>query len=143
MKTIKIFSLTLSLLFLLTNVKAGKPHPHAMYSVKFSITAFIDADTRGICDGLTDIIADNAKFSIIRGDDMWSFNKKQLVDHMESMSGIKQNCTTSWNIVESFNSYVLIKVKMKYPTFSRYNYVTMNECSDGWKITNISSIFIQ
>jgi len=141
MKTIKITSLALSMILLFVNAKADKPKNRATLTMKFSITAFIDADARGICDGLTDIIANNAKFNMMRGDQMISFNKKEIINSMENLRGVQQNCTTKYNIVEAAGNYVLIKVEMKYPTFSRFNYVTMNECSDGWKITNVSSIF--
>ncbi len=143
MKTIKITALALSLFLLLGTAKADKPKSHAAFTIKFSVNAFINADVHGACDGLTDIIADNAKFSLMRGDQMLCFNKKEMVKSMESLRGVQQNCTTNYNVVETFDKYVLIKVEMKYPTFSRFNYITMNECSDGWKITNVSSIFVK
>ncbi|MGI4021775.1 MAG: hypothetical protein ACRYFA_09735 [Janthinobacterium lividum] len=143
MKTIKVTFLALSLFFLLEVAKADEPKRHSVLTMKFSISSFIDADTRGICDGLSDIINDNAKFTMMRSGEMFSFTKKQIVKQMEYLRGVQQNCATSYNVVEASDKYALIKVAMKYPCFSRINYVTMNECSDGWKITNVSSIFIK
>ncbi|MEX8547700.1 MAG: hypothetical protein V5804_08870 [Mucilaginibacter sp.] len=143
MKTFKITSIILSLFFLLGNAKADKPKHHTVFTMHFSVNAFIDADARGLCDGLTDIIADNAKFSIMRGDQMLCFNKKEIIKSMESLRGVQQNCTTNYKVVETFDRYVLVKVEMKYPTFSRFNYITLHQCSDGWKITNVSSIFVK
>lgn len=145
MKTFKITFIALSLFLIIGNAKADRPKHknHTTFTVHFSINAFIDADARGICDGLTDIIADNAKFSMMRGDQMLCFNKKEIIKSMENLRGVQQNCTTNYKVVETFDKYVLIKVEMKYPAFSRFNYITMNECSDGWKITNVSSIFVQ
>lgn len=143
MKTLKVTTIALSLFLLLGNVKADKPKSHAVFTMHFSINAFIDADARGLCNGLTDIIADNAKFSMMRGDQMLCFNKKEIIKSMENLRGVQQNCTTNYNVVETFDKYVLVKVEMKYPTFSRFNYITLNQCSDGWKITNVSSIFVK
>lgn len=143
MKTIKITFIALSLFLILGNAKADKPKNRTVFTVHFSINAFIDADAHGICDGLTDIIADNAKFSMMHGDQMLCFNKKEIIKSMENLRGVQQNCTTNYNVVENFDKYVLVKVEMKYPTFSRINYITMNECSDGWKIINVSSIFVK
>lgn len=142
MKTVKLTSLALSLFLLIGITKADKPKKHTSFTVKFSISTFIDADTHGNCVGLADVIADNAKFTMMRGNQLLSFNKKEIINSMEHLSGVQQNCTTTYQRVETQGSYVLIKVEMKYPTFSRFNYVTMNECSDGWKITNVSSIFV-
>lgn len=140
MKTLKLTTI-IGLLFLFGTAKADKPKTHAAFTMKFSIAAFIDADTRGICDGLTDIIADNAKFDMMRGDQMITVTKKQLLNHMETLRGVEQNCTTKYAVLETRNNYALIKVEMKYPQFTRINYVTMNECSEGWKITNVTSVF--
>lgn len=143
MKTIKITSIALSMLLLFGSAKADKPKNRITASMRFSITSFIDADARGNCDGMAELIADNAKFTMMRGDKLLSFNKKEIVNSMENLRGIHQNCTTNYAVVEASGNYALIKVEMKYPTFSRFNYVTMNQCSDGWKITNVSSIFVK
>ena len=140
MKTLKL-TILIGFLLLFGTAKADKPKTHASFSITFSITAFIDADARGLCDGLADIIADNARFDLMRGNQIISINKKQLLNQMETLRGVQQNCTTKFDILETRGSYVLIKVEMKYPTFVRVNYVTMNECSDGWKITNVTSVF--
>ncbi len=143
MKTFKIISIVLSLFISFGNAKADKPKNGITASMKFSITSFIDADARGNCYGLEDLIADNAKFTLMRGDKLLSFNKKEIINSMENLRGIHQNCTTNYAVVEASGNYALIKVEMKYPTFSRFNYITMNQCSDGWKITNVSSIFVK
>ncbi len=144
MKTFKITVIVFGLFFLLGNAKADKPKSknHAVFTMQFSVNAFVDADARGICDGLTAIIADNAKFSMMCGDQMLCFNKKEIVKSMENLRNVQQNCTTNYNVVEIFDRYVLVKVEMKYPTFSRFNYTTLNQCSDGCKITNVSGIFV-
>lgn len=143
MKTLKLTSIFFSLFLLIGSAKADGPKKRALLTVKYSISSFIDADAHSNCDGLSGIISDNAKFSMMRGDQLLSFDKKQLIQHMESLRGVMQNCTTDYTVVEAHGNYSLIKVEMKYPTFSRINYVTMNECSDGWKITNVSSIFVK
>lgn len=141
MKTINFFSIAL-ILFLFSSVaKADKPKNRTAFTMKFSISAFIDADTRGIYEGISDIIDDNVKFNLIRDGQTLSFTKKQIINHMEHLRGVKQNCTTSYNILETYGNYALYKVEMKYPTFSRINYITMNECKEGWKITNVTSVF--
>lgn len=143
MKTIKFTSVILSLILLTGSAKADKPKSHAALSMKFSIDAFIDADARGICDGLTDIIADKATFGIMSGDKIFAATKKQVLSQMESLRGVQQNCTTNYAVLETREHYALVKVQMKYPVFTRVNYITMNECSDGWKIVNVTSIFIK
>ncbi|RYE10764.1 MAG: hypothetical protein EOP44_01665 [Sphingobacteriaceae bacterium] len=109
--------------------------------MKFCINAFIDADTRGLCDGLADIIADHAKFDMMCGNQMITVNKKQVINHMEHLRGVQQNCTSKYTVLETLDKFTLIKVEMQYPTFTRINYVTMNECREGWKVSNVTSVF--
>lgn len=141
MKTIKFTSAILSLMLFIGTVKADKPKNHAALTMKFSIDAFIDADVHGVCDGLTDIIADKATFGIMCGDKIFAATKKQMLNQMQVLHGVQQNCTASYAVLETHTNYALVKVQMQYPTFTRINYITMNECSDGWKIVNITSIF--
>jgi len=141
MKTFKFSSIALALLLLTVVAKADKPKNRTAFTMKFSIASFIDADTRGICKGLSDIIDDNAKFNMMRSGQTLSFTKQQVVKQMEHLRGVAQNCTTTFNLMETYGNYALYKVEMKYPTFSRINYITMNECKDGWKITNVTSVF--
>ncbi len=141
MKTIKTASIALSLFLLLGNAKADRPKIHAYSNMKFSVSTFINADVNGVVDGLADIIDDNAKFNTIHAGHVLSFNKKQMVNFMQTLEGIKLNCTSKYDIVEAHGYYVLIKVEMKFPTFSRFNYITLNENKDGWKITNVSSVY--
>jgi len=141
MKTFKITFVVLTLFLLIGNVKADKPKIHAYSNLKLSISTFIDADAWGICDGLTETIDDNARFNTMHAGHVLSFNKKQMVNYMQSLEGVEQNCTTSYDVIEAHGNYVLVKVEMKYPILTRVNYITMNECSDGWKIVNVTSIF--
>lgn len=115
MKTIKFTSVILSLVLLIGIAKADKPKSRAALSMKFSIDAFIDADTRGICDGLTDIIADKAAFGIMSGDKIFAATKKQIINQMKSLRGVQQNCTTDYVVLETREHYALVKVEMKYP----------------------------
>ncbi len=141
MKTLKFTSLILSLILLIGSAKADKPKTRAALTMKFSIDAFVDADAHGICNGLTAIIADKATFGIMSGDKIFAATKKQIINQMESLRGVQQNCTTNYVVLETHEHYTLVKVEMKYPIFTRVNYITMNECSDGWKIVNVTSIF--
>lgn len=141
MKTLKITSIALCLCFTVGFAKADKPKNRSLLTVQFSITSFINADTRGNYLGLENVINDDAKFTMMRGDKMLSFTKKQYLGQFKYLKDVQQNCITSYNVLETHSKYALIKVDMKYPTFVRTNYVTMTQCSDGWKITNVISVF--
>ena len=65
-----------------------------------AINTYVDAMTRGKVDGLNDVLAKTAAFSMLRGKEVLSFSKKQMVDYLQK-SGVKfgadLNANTSFN----------------------------------------------
>ena len=64
-----------------------------------------------------------------------------MLDYFKSNKDIEQTCTTSTSIVESNANVTIVKVAMKYADFVRNNYVTIANTGNGWKITNVYSVF--
>ena len=64
-----------------------------------------------------------------------------MLEFFKSNKNIEQICTTSTSIVESNNNVAIVKVSMKYDDFVRNNYVTIANTGNGWKITNVYSVF--
>ena len=59
---------------------ASVPKPkYARASMNYSIAAFVEADTRGNCAFLNQLIEDNAKFNLISSGKVYSFDKKQML----------------------------------------------------------------
>lgn len=140
MKTLKSLVLGVALLLACGAVKANtitedKPN------VNYAINTFVDAMTRGKISGLNDVLDKSAEFSMLRGKTMLSYNKKEMLDFFNSNKNIEQTCTTSTSIVESTANVTIVKVAMKYDDFVRNNYVTIANTSNGWKITNVYSVF--
>jgi hypothetical protein len=141
MKTLKI---TLTALFITLTCnfsKASIPNIHERLTMRYAISAYVDAFAHGRSDGLAEVIDDSAKFSQMRGQKVISFSKNEIMESLKSQQNVEQNCTTITKIVENTKSLVVYKVQMKYQNFSRISYVTMTDTGNGWKITNVSSVF--
>jgi DNA-binding TFAR19-related protein (PDSD5 family) len=65
-----------------------------------------------------------------------------MLTEMKNSENVAQNCQTDYAIVEQNPSQAIVKVTLKYEAFSRINYVTMAQTNKGWKITNVSSVFV-
>ncbi|PWK75306.1 putative lumazine-binding protein [Mucilaginibacter oryzae] len=107
----------------------------------FAINTYIDAMTRGKLSGFSEVVDPSAKFSMLRGTKVLSFDKMQVVDQLKATKNTEQDCVTSTSVVESNNDLAVVKVDMKYSTFTRSNYVTITNTGSGWKITNVYSVF--
>ena len=121
--------------------KAGTPNKNEKLTMRYAISAYVDAFAHGRSIGLAEIIDDNAKFCHTRGQRVFSFTKTEILESLKSQKNVEQNCTTTSRIVENTGNLVVYKVQMKYENFSRINYVTMSDTGSGWKITNVSSVF--
>jgi hypothetical protein len=140
MKTLKSIVLGLALLVVTNVVKADEPVV-AKYSKNHAISTYVSAMTEGKSAGLKEVIDQSAKFSTLRGKQVVSFDKADLLKYAEQNKNVRQSCTTTTTEVESNNDLSVVKVEMKYENFTRTNYVTMANTGEGWKITNVYSVF--
>jgi len=140
MKTLKSILLGLALLAVGTAVKANNTNDGTL-TENHAINTYVDAMTRGKLQGLNDVLDQSAQFSMLRGKTVLSFSKKQMLDYMQANKNTEQTCTTSTSVVESNANIAVVKVDMKYEGFVRSNYVTIANTGNGWKITNVYSVF--
>jgi hypothetical protein len=140
MKTLKSILLGVALLAVGTAVKANNTNDGTL-TENHAINTYVDAMTRGKLQGLNDVLDPSAQFSMLRGKTVLSFSKKQMLDYMQANKNTEQTCTTSTSIVESNANIAVVKVDMKYDGFVRSNYVTIANTGNGWRITNVYSVF--
>ncbi len=141
MKTLKTTLIALFVTLTFNIAKANNPNNNEKLTMRYAISAYVDAFVHGKTFGLAEIIDDSAKFSHNRGQQVISFSKNQILQSLADQENVEQNCATTTKIIESTAKLVVYKVQMKYQNFSRINYVTMTDTGNGWKITNVASVF--
>jgi hypothetical protein len=142
MKTLKItFAAFLIAAASFTASANNNTNANEKYTMKFAVTSYVDAFSLGKLDHIEDILDADAKMTTTNGDRIKTYSRDEIVALLKPTDGIKQNCETSYSVVESLPSQVIVKVNMLYPSFRKVNYVTMVQSNEGWKITNISSVF--
>lgn len=140
MKTLRSILLGLSLLIIFSAAKANKPES-VIFTTNHAVNTYIDAVTRGKLEGFVDVLDGSTKFSMLRGKQVLSFSKEDMVKYLQQNKDIEQMCTTSTSIVESNPDLTVVKVDMQYENFVRCDYITMANTGNGWKITNVYSVF--
>jgi hypothetical protein len=140
MRSLNTIIPALALLLLFGTAEAKQKGDDAS-SKTYAINTYVDAMARGRLNGLNDVLDQSAQFSLLQGKRIVSYNKKQMLDFLQTVKNIAQDCTTSTSVVES-NAYVnVIKVDMQFNGFTRSNYVTLANNGSGWKIINVYSVF--
>jgi len=140
MKTLRSILLGLAMLAMCGVVKANT-NDNVKLTQTYAVNTYVDAMTRGRLNGLNDVLDNSASFSMVRGKQVLSFSKKQMLDYFKTNRNTEQICTTSTSVVESNADIAIVKVDMKYADFTRSNYVTIANTGNGWKITNVYSTF--
>jgi hypothetical protein len=139
-KTLRSIVAGLALLLITNVVKADEPKA-AKLTKTHAVEAYVSAMTQGKSANLSEVLDQSAKFSILRGKKVMSFDKAEMLEFTKQNKDIQQACTTTTSEVESNDDVSVVKVDMKYENFTRTNYVTVANTGDGWKITNVYSVF--
>ncbi|RKR85707.1 putative lumazine-binding protein [Mucilaginibacter gracilis] len=110
-------------------------------SINYAVNAYVNAIAHGQNEALTEVLDNNFKFTMLRGKTMVSCNKAELMEFLKTTENVKQDCKSTVMVNESNADITVVKVNMQYKGFLRTNYVTLANTNDGWKITNVYSVF--
>ncbi|GAA4307872.1 hypothetical protein GCM10023149_01560 [Mucilaginibacter gynuensis] len=138
MKTLKSILLGLALIIVTNVVKADDV---AKLTKDHAVSTYVDALAHGKIEGLTEVLDSNAKFSIMRGNKVISYGKNEMLNFYQTTADTEQNCTVNSSTVENNGEVAIVKIDMHYNGFTRSNLVTVANTGDGWKITNVHSVF--
>ena len=142
MKTLKSIILGLALLVVCGSVQANTPTLERDNLTKtYAVNTYVNAMTRGKLDGFNEVLDKSVKFSMLRGKNMLTFDKKEMLTYMKKDKDLSLACTTSTSIVESNADVAVVRVDMQFDGFVRSNYLTVANTTEGWKITNVYSVF--
>jgi hypothetical protein len=136
MKTLKSIMLGLALLIVSGVANAAKPAP-AKLTKSDVLNVYVDASIHGKLSGLANVIADDVVFNIVRGTNVITANKKQLLNYFKSSENVEQTCEVKTTTVADDEDTTTIKLEMKYAGSTRVSLISMNNTYDGWKITKV------
>ncbi len=110
-------------------------------TMNFAVQTYIDAVTQGKLKGLGDVLDNDVKFTINQGEKIVNFNRSEMLNSLKGSENLQQNCKTEYSTVEQNDNQSIVKVIMTYDVFTKISYVTIAHTNNGWKITNVSSVF--
>lgn len=141
MKIIKLLTPAIIVLMACGVARAGNHKDEGMLTKAHAISTYVDAMAHGKLDGLTDVIDPTAKFTLMQGKHIGSYDKKQMIEFLSKIKNVEEDCTTNTSVFESNTNVTVVKVDMQFSTFTRSNYVTIANTGNGWKIINVYSVF--
>ena len=142
MKTLKLSFLTLCLMLGYNLTYAEQPiSKPEKFTSNYTLKAYVDAIFYGKVKGVAQIIDDDAKFTIQRGETIIIQNKAQILQAMKRLENVQQDCEITQSIVQMLPNQIIAKIDMKYQAFTRSNFVTLSESGAGWKVSRVASTF--
>jgi len=139
MKNLSLIMLALALL-IVGSAAIGAEPPIRLTKIHV-INAFANAMTEGRLEGINDALDQDAQFSWLAGKKLMTFNKSQMMKYFNANNGVEQDCRTSVSVIDNNSAVTVVKFDMKYSDHIRSNYITLVNTGEGWKITNVYSVF--
>lgn len=106
-----------------------------------ALETYINAIGHGDVKNLDQVIDESATFSMLRGKNVVSYDKNEILNFYNESKGHEQNCVIRTSFVNRSATVTIARVDMKYENFVRSNYVTLSRVGNSWKITNVYSVF--
>ena len=142
MKTLKTV-ISACLLLISVSAFAADDENKEKLNIDNTLNTYVEAVTNGKIDGLKDILAEDVKFSVARSETVINYTKSQLLNSLKESENVVQNCRTDYKVVKINSLQAMVKVIMKYEGFRKINYINLDKTRTGWKITNISSAYVE
>jgi hypothetical protein len=138
MKTLK--TLTAAILIILsTSAFAAKKNNNEKLLVDYTIKKFVNAVSYGDTKGVSNIFDKDVKMTTAYKQEVVNYNKEEILTTIKFVQNVKQNCQTEYQMIERTPTQALAKVSMKYESFTKVNYISLANTTEGWKITHIST----
>jgi Tfp pilus tip-associated adhesin PilY1 len=140
MKTLKSVLTAIALLFVCVAVNATIKPIVTKPTKNDVVNFYIDAIAHGKTNNLNNILDDELQFNIMRGANVNTLNKGQLIDYLKNNTPTDETVTATATVAQEDDNSSVVKVEFKYADYTRTDLVTL-ENSNGWVITKVQSSF--
>jgi len=104
------------------------------------VNLYIGAIANGKTSNLNNILDEGLQFNILRGENVNTLNKNQLIDYLKNNTGSDAPASTNTTVIQGDDNSSVVKIEFKYADFTRTDVVSL-ENTNGWVITKVESSF--
>ncbi|WP_374163707.1 nuclear transport factor 2 family protein [Arcticibacter sp. MXS-1] len=141
MKALKTIVLAFCIVFSFNTFAKNDGSKEQKLSMNYAVQTYIDAMTLGKIKDLTEVLDNEVKFTVTQGQNIVNYSRNQMLAVLKNSENLEQNCKTNFTVVEQNDAQSIVKVTLSYDGFNKVNYVTISNTNQGWKITNVSTMF--
>lgn len=110
--------------------------------MNYTLQTYINAVSHGKVKPLYEILDKDVRLTATRNNAIVYYSKDEIIRFLKNSENIEQDCSTTYSIFELNKSQAVVKINMKYANFDKITILNMSNTSKGWKVTNITSSFI-
>lgn len=105
------------------------------------VDAYINSSVKGDVEHVDNLFSDNFSLKYNTEYNQAPLSKSSYIKQIKGQKGVTFNCDSDYQIVEKAGKYSLAKVTLDFSNFKRTDYLTMVQDNEGWKITEVNSVF--
>lgn len=106
-----------------------------------SVSLYIETITKGNVENMDALFGSQFIQNTNANGKVITHNKKQVIGFIKGQKNVKQDCSTTYTVMEQSGDYTLAKVEMKYSGFTKVDYVTLSKEGADWKINQIVTTY--
>ena len=107
------------------------------------VDAYINSAFKGDVEHVEDLFGQNFTQKFNTEYNQAPLSRTNFIKQLKGQKGITFNCDSEYQLVEKEGKYSLAKVTMNFSNFKRTDYLTMIQDNEGWKITEVNSVYSQ
>jgi len=106
-----------------------------------SVNLYIETITNGNVENINGLFASQFVQNTNANGKIITHNKEQVIGFIKSQKNVKQDCHTTYAVMEQSGDYTLAKVEMKYNGFTKVDYVTLSKEGADWKVNQVVTTY--
>jgi len=106
-----------------------------------SVNLYIETITNGNVENINELFGSQFIQNTNTNGKVITHNKEQVIGFIKGQKNVKQDCSTTYTVMEQSGNYSLAKVEMKYPDFTKVDYVTLSKEGADWKVNQVVTTY--
>ncbi len=122
-------------------VSKAEGRPSDIAEVNHTLEQYVATVSQGQADHLDRLFSDAFVLRVNGNAKPTAYNKAQVIDLLKGNKNIKQQCSTTYSIVDENNGCSIAKVEMKYQNFTKVDYVTITKDAAGYQVSQVVTTY--
>jgi len=106
-----------------------------------SVNLYIETITNGNVENMNELFASQFLQNTNANGKVTTHNKEQVIGFIKGQKNVKQDCSTTYTLLEKSGDYSIAKVEMKYHDFTKVDYVTLTKEGADCKVNQVVTAY--